>query len=314
MSTDFFSLLLLLILGFSIGVLSGCFGIGGAFILTPTLTALGMPITLAIGTGLAFSAGVSSLGSYNHFLSGNVSVRVTLYIGAICLVGIKLSQSLVLHLEKLHQADFYIGITYVVILLSVGIAMYNKGKVPAVTSATAITPRFFLEKVPPFVLIDQTQRTSIWILILIGLLVGFLQGFLGVGGGFILVPLFIWVLKMRPHLAIGTSLLTLLFTSVYATVLYFYAGKVLFPVACVLLLGSGLGVQVGIKSMKIATEDQLTKGLAVFIGLGAVGIILRLFHQDNLSLWYTFSLISFTTLRIIYAYFSKGKNVKPSLH
>ena len=314
MSTDFFSLLSLLLLGFSIGVLSGCFGIGGAFILTPTLTALGMPITLAIGTGLAFSAGVASLGSYKHFLSGNVSVRVTLYIGAICLVGIKLSQGLVLYLEKLHQADFYIGITYVVILLTVGIAMYKKGKSSTVTGASTIAPHFFWEKLPPFVLINQTQKTSLWILLFIGLLVGFLQGFLGVGGGFILVPLFIWVLKMKPHLAIGTSLLTLLLTSIYATTLYFYAGKVLFPVACVLLLGSTLGVQVGIKTMKIATEDQLTKGLAVFIGLGAVGIILRLFHQDTLSLWYTLSLISFATLRIIYTYYFKVKNVAHSLH
>ncbi|MBP2664535.1 MAG: hypothetical protein H6Q71_2483 [Firmicutes bacterium] len=306
MNNEFLSLLIYLPLGFCIGILSGCFGIGGAFILTPTLSALGIPITYAVGTGLAFTTGVSSLASYKHFFEKNISIRATLYIGLICLLGIRISQQLVILLENLHKADLFINATYIIMLLSVGILMYRKNT----TNPSAVAPplegsKLDLRKMPPLVKIDKEQSVSIWMLIFIGLFVGFLQGFMGVGGGFILVPLLIWLLDMNPRLAIGTSLFTLLLTSIYATVLYFFSGKVLLPIAFILVFGSFLGVNLGIRIMKNSTEGQLTKQLSLFILLSTIGIALRMLSMVTFALVYTLSLIAFTTLWLIVTHRSK---------
>lgn len=96
-----YSGLFLILLGFNIGILSGFFGVGGCFILTPLLNIIGLPMVSAVGTGLFFAVVVSFLGGIKHYLAGNAIIKLSIIIGLISFVGIQVSQPLVLCLEKL---------------------------------------------------------------------------------------------------------------------------------------------------------------------------------------------------------------------
>ena len=112
-----FGYALLIFIGFNIGVLSGFFGIGGCFILTPLLNILSLPMTSAIGTGLLFSIIVSSLGSVKHFFIGNTIIKISMIVGFFAMIGVRISQPIVLYLDVLHEADFYIRLVYIVLLI-----------------------------------------------------------------------------------------------------------------------------------------------------------------------------------------------------
>jgi len=100
--------ILLIFIGFNIGVLSGFFGVGGSFIITPLLNILGLPMINAVGTGLTFSVIASSFGGIRHYLAGNAIIKISLVVGFISFVGIRISQPLVIYLNRLNTAGFYI--------------------------------------------------------------------------------------------------------------------------------------------------------------------------------------------------------------
>jgi len=118
--------ILLFFLGFNVGILSGFFGVGGSFILTPLLNIFGLPIASAVGTGLFFAVIVSSLGGIKHYLAGNAIIKVSLIMGLLSFIGINISQPLVIYLDQLHVAGFYIRLIYIILLLSLGFLTLRK--------------------------------------------------------------------------------------------------------------------------------------------------------------------------------------------
>jgi len=96
-----------------VGILSGFFGVGGCFILTPLLkNILGLPMASAVGTGLFFAVIVSSLGGIKHYLAGNALIKVSIIMGLLSFIGIQISQPLVLYLDSFQLAGFYIRFEY----------------------------------------------------------------------------------------------------------------------------------------------------------------------------------------------------------
>jgi len=120
------SSLLLILIGFNTGILSGFFGVGGCFILTPLLNILGLPMAQAVGTGLFFAVIVSSLGGIKHYQAGNALIKVSFIMGIVSFVGIRISQPLVIYLDSINLADFYIRILYIILLLLLGLLTLKK--------------------------------------------------------------------------------------------------------------------------------------------------------------------------------------------
>lgn len=305
--------LLLIMLGFNTGILSGFFGVGGCFILTPLLNILGLPMAQAVGTGLFFAVIVSSLGGFKHYLAGNALIKVSIIMGLLSFVGIRISQPIVIYLDKINLAGSYIRALYIILLLTLGILTLKKR-----TNILSNDARFNLNplklfqklgKFPPRILIEPDGLpVSIWSMVLIALVVGFLQGFLGVGGGFILVPVLILLLNMQPHHAVGTSLVTIVISSIFAAYLYFQDGKVLIPVSLLLGLGSLMGVNFGVSATCNITGDKLKQLYSIFLLLTSIGIALKSLEYNLFSMIYMLILSFSIGLLILFCYYFKNKN------
>lgn len=286
-------------------------GIGGAFVLTPALNALGIPMTYAVGTGLTFTIGVSSYGSYKHIRAGNASFKAVMIISSICLIGIYFSHELVVRLESLHQADAYIRFVYIVMLFVVGIATYRGNSKSSVSKEKTVGTepnRPIFKGMPPFIMLENGKQVSFWGMVFIGLVVGFLQGFMGVGGGFILVPFLLWLLDMQPHWAVGTSLLSVFFSSLYAAALYLYSGRVLLPIAAVLILASLVGANFGVKAMQRMKGEKLTRYFALFLIFNSLGVALKQIGLETAALVYTLSLTGGAALFVLYTLWVRRAN------
>jgi len=311
--TSVYTWILFILLGFNTGILSGFFGVGGCFILTPLLNILGLPMANAVGTGLFFAVIVSSLGGIKHYLVGNTLIKVALIMGLLSFVGIQLSQPLVIYLDSLNLAGLYIRLLYILLLLILGLLTLKKKRV-----ILSNDTRFYrnplklfrkLKDIPPRILIKpDALPISIWPMVVIALVVGCLQGFLGVGGGFILVPVLILFLNMEPHQAVGTSLVTIVISSIFAAFLYFQAGKVLLPVSLLLGLGSLLGVNFGVSATGNITGEKLRQLYSVFLLLTSVGIALKSLNYNLYSMGYMLILSFGIGLLILFRYYFKNKN------
>ncbi|HEX20082.1 MAG TPA: sulfite exporter TauE/SafE family protein, partial [Acidiferrobacteraceae bacterium] len=154
---------LLVLLGFVVGTLSGFFGVGGAFIMTPALNILGFPIVYAIGTDLALMLGSSTVATVSHFRFGNVDIRLGLYMVLGTAIGVWLGKSLVFFLLASGIAETVIRIIYILLLFSLSIYMIydyiifitrphvQKGRADAEKRGTRLSRRLQQIKLPPMV-------------------------------------------------------------------------------------------------------------------------------------------------------------------
>ena len=307
----FFTGVLFILLGFNTGILSGFFGVGGCFILTPLLNILGLPIAQAVGTGLFFAVIVSSWGGVRHYLAGNALIKISIIIGLLSFVGIQISQPLVLYLDALQIAGLYIRLLYIVLLLTLGFLTLKKKNttIQRVKNNNKRSSKFLtnLKNMPPRITIEEdSPPISIWPIVAIALVVGILQGFLGVGGGFILVPVLIVFLNLKPHNAVGTSLVTIVISSIFASFLYFQAGKVLVPISLLLGLGSLAGVNFGVCSTFNINGETLKRLYSIFLLLTSIGIMLKTLNYNLFSMGYML-ILSFSIGLFILFYYSKTK-------
>ncbi len=308
-----FTAVILLLIGFNIGILSGFFGVGGCFILTPLLNIMGLPMPTAVGTGLFFAVLVSSLGGVKHYLAGNTLIRLSVIIGLVSFIGIRISQPLVIYLDRLQLADIYIRSLYIVLLLTLGLLTIRKktrSQQLDNNKKRKLTPIFTaIKNLPPKIKLEEENApSSIWPIIIIALLVGFLQGFLGVGGGFILVPILIVFLNLKTHHAVGTSLVTIVVSSIFAAFLYYRSGMVLLPVSLLLGLGSFVGVNFGVCSTCNIGGEKLKKLYSIFLILTSFGITLKSLNYNFFSMVYMLVLSFSVGLLIIFRfYFNKNK-------
>jgi len=261
--------LLYIIVGSSIGVLSATFGVGGAFILTPILNAMGMPIILAIGTSLTFTIGISLAAGVGHFRRGNCSLRTTGLITLFTLIGVTISYEIVQRLAVVGLAERYVGVVFIAMLILTSIFVYKKS---ANSSLDIYDPYI---KASPYCTIEGDRRVSLWNFVVVGLFVGFLKGFLGVGGGFILMPLLIWVVGMTPHSAVGTSLSILFASSIYASTIYAFDGKVDYFAAAILAFSAYWGSKYGLRVVNKCDNKSLTRHFSLLLALSSLGIIAK---------------------------------------
>lgn len=294
------SLAMLLGLGLAIGVVSGMFGIGGGFLMTPMLIFLGVPSSVAVGTGASQVAASSISGALGHWARGNVDVHMGWFLiaggltGAI--TGVKLQQAL----KTIGQLDLFTTLTYVVVLGVIGglmlieslTAIRKAGQARVKPSMRRVSHHNFIQRLP----LKRRFRTSkLYISAVppfaVGLLVGWLTAIMGVGGGFLLVPALIYVLRVPTRVALGTSAFQIVFVTVAATILQATQNySVDFLLALPLITGGVTGAQLGIRLGERLNAEQLRAALAILVLIVAGRMMLSLVQTPS-------ELMSFEILR-----------------
>ena len=280
-------------LGLAVGLLSGLFGVGGGFLMTPLLIMLGIPATVAAATDSNQIVAASTSGTYAHWRVGNVDFKMGLYLLAGGFVGGLLGVEGIKILRAMGNADFVIKITYVLMLGIVGAYMFIESlqSMRKKTSETATVQKeskigAFLKSLPLQTEFEKSGVThSILVPIILGCLVGILAAIMGVGGGFLMVPIMFYILRMPMHVIVGTSLFQILFTCIEVTFLQSYTNHTVdFTLAVLLLVGSTIGAQVGAVFGRKLKGEQLKILLAIIVLVVTVKIVFELTLSPSLLL------------------------------
>ena len=250
--------------GFMVGVLFGFFGMGGAFLITPTLLILDYPAPVAIGSGLAFYFGTSVIAVMKHYDIGQVNYKLgaVLFVGLT--IGIEAGRIVVFGLEELGVATLVTGIAYVILLAGIGLLFLRRAHSTEDDSdiedddeIPAIARRIQSYRLPPMIAMASGGRASVWTISGVGGGVGIVSGMLGVGGGFLRMPAIYYVIGTPLTVAVGTSLFAGLFSGAFGTFTYGMAGSVDLAVVATLLIGSALGARIGSAATTIVDEDDV---------------------------------------------------------
>ncbi|MEM1429667.1 MAG: sulfite exporter TauE/SafE family protein [Pseudomonadota bacterium] len=273
---------LLLGLGGMVGVLSGMFGVGGGFLMTPLLFFIGIPPAVAVATEANQIVASSFSGVLAHLRRKTVDLRMgtVLLIGG--LVGAALGVLVFNWLKSLGQVDLLVKLCYVVFLGIVGGLMFveslgalRRARAADKSGKPPVPPRRSRGWVHalPFKMRFRTSGLYISVLppLVVGLVVGVLAAIMGVGGGFIMVPAMIYLLGMPTKVVVGTSLFQIIFVTAFTTLLHATTNfTVDMLLALLLLIGGVIGAQVGTQIGTRLKAEQLRILLALMV-LGVCG-------------------------------------------
>ena len=263
---------LLLGLGGLVGILSGMFGVGGGFLMTPLLFFIGIPPAVAVATEANQIVASSFSGVLAHLKRKTVDLKMgtVLLIGG--LVGAALGVVLFNHLKSLGQVDLLVKLCYVVFLGVVGGLMFLESLRALQRSRTSGTVpqrrKHGLVHALPFKMKFRVSGLYISVIppALVGLCVGILAAIMGVGGGFIMVPAMIYLLGMPTKVVIGTSLFQIIFVTAFTTMLHATTNYTVDIVLAVLLLVGGvIGAQIGARIGVKLKAEQLRILLAAMV-------------------------------------------------
>ncbi len=242
---------LLLGLGGMVGVLSGMFGVGGGFLMTPLLFFIGIPPTVAVATEANQIVASSFSGLLAHLRRKTVDIKmgVVLQIGG--LIGAGLGVFIFNYLKSLGQVDLLVKLCYVVFLGIIGSLMFVESLNALRKSKSGVAPKRkkhnWIHGLP-FKVRFRTSGLYISVIppILVGIAVGILAAIMGVGGGFIMVPAMIYLLGMPTKVVVGTSLFQIILVTAFTTMLHATTNFTVDVVLAVLLLVGGvIGAQIG---------------------------------------------------------------------
>ncbi len=268
------NIFLLLGMGGAVGFLSGMFGVGGGFLMTPLLIFIGIPPAVAVATEANQIVASSVSGVMAHWQRKCVDFKMgtVLLIGG--LFGATVGVYLFRVLRESGQADLLISLSYVTFLGIIGALMLSES-IRAIRRARTDAPlphkkprhhnwihglplrvrfprsRLYISCIPPIVL---------------GIIVGLLASLMGVGGGFIMVPAMIYLLRMPTSVVIGTSLFQIIFVTATTTILHAVTNKTVdFVLAFLLLLGGVIGAQFGVRAGRRLKSEELRALLALLV-------------------------------------------------
>jgi uncharacterized membrane protein YfcA len=265
-------------MGTAVGFLSGMFGIGGGFLITPLLMLMGIPAAVAVATGANQVVASSVSGTMSQWRRGNVDFRMGTVLLGGGVVGAFIGVQIVRLLRQTGYIDLTIALLYTVFLSSIGVIMLTeslsamhraRGGKPV--SARRPGQHSWVHGLP---LKLRFQRSKLYISAIppfvIGLLVGLLSGMLGVGGGFIMVPAMIYILRMPTKVVIGTSLFQVIFVAGLTTIFHAAANQAVdLLLALVLMVGGVIGAQFGASAGQKLRGEHLRALLALLVlGVG----------------------------------------------
>ena len=259
-------------LGALVGFLSGLFGVGGGFLMTPLLIFIGIPAAVAAATDAAqITAGATS-GALSHSRLGNVDYKMGMVIVAGGFMGGFVGVQLVKVLRNLGNFDFFLKLVYVLVLGFIGTTMLVEGLRAWRGRGQSSEPRkgrltMFFARMPLQMQFPKCGlRTSVLLPILAGFLVGILAAFLGVGGGFIMLPAMIYIIGIPTRVAVGTDLFQIVLTSANVSLQQAIVNHTVdIMLAVVLFAGSVFGAQFGVVASKRLRGEQIRVFLAIIV-------------------------------------------------
>jgi uncharacterized protein len=280
----------LLVLGAAVGVLSGVFGVGGGFLLTPLLIFIGVPPAVAVASSANQLVGASVSGAIAHWRRGNIDFLM----GALMLVGgfagSALGVWLFAILRRIGQVELFISLAYALLLTTLGALMLVESTRSLLRRRRAAARRklhqhTWLHGLPLKLRFRRSKLyTSALLPVILGFLVGILSAVLGVGGGFVMVPAMIYLLRMPTVVVPGTSLFQIIFVTASVTLLQAVENNTVDVVlAMVLLIGGVLGAQIGTRWGAKLRGEELRALLALIVLAVAAKLVFDLTARpDNL--------------------------------
>jgi uncharacterized membrane protein YfcA len=276
--------------GFLVGILGGFFGVGGGFIAGPFMFLIGVPMNFVVGTDLAHMTGKSIVASRRHRVLGHVDIKLGFIMVIGTVFGVEVGAQLVELLTNTGKADQVIGWAYVFILLLIGsftfvesakaVRLIRTERISArdAVGFSGLAQRVHGIQIPPMISFPSSGIISIslWSVLGVGLFSGLLAGFLGVGGGFVRMPLLVYVLGVPTHVAIGTDLFEIIFSAGYGTLTHAIKGNVDIFMALVMHTGAAVGAQIGAVSTRFFVGPRIRMLFSFLPFIGAVLVVLRL--------------------------------------
>jgi len=280
------NIIVLLAMGAAVGFLSGMFGVGGGFLITPLLIFYNIPPAIAVATGANQVIASSFSGALAHVKRGTLDFK----LGTMLLVGGIFGSTFGIYvfslLRAIGQLDLFISLLYVVLLGSVGGMMMVESVNAIRQTKSGAAPTLkkpgqhnWIHRLP---LKMRFRASKLFVSIIpvlgLGAAIGFLSSIMGVGGGFIMVPALIYLLKVPTNVVIGTSLFQIIFVSAYTTIVHATTNQTVdIVLAFVLMVGGVAGAQYGAKAGQKLRGEQLRALLALLVLAVALRLAFDLF-------------------------------------
>jgi uncharacterized membrane protein YfcA len=296
-----FNVLLLIVIGFCVGILGGFFGVGGGWIVTPALNIFGFHMAFAIGTDLSNIFGQSIGAVKKHQKMGNIDWKLGLISIITSIIGLEIGSEVIIALEKAGDVGIIVRWCYMLLLSSLGIYMLydffivhpkqlkqiedelkkNPGNNIKKMERSKISEKLHKINLPPMISFPASEidSVSIWIIFLIFLFTGFLSGFLGVGGGFIIMPALVYLIGLPTAVAVGTSLITVLFSGAYGCFTYAMKGRVELIAAFIMLIGASIGAQIGSTAIKYVKGYGIRLLFSIMVIFAALSVATEQFYK-----------------------------------
>ena len=285
-----------ILIGLIAGLITGCIGAGGGFIITPALMAAGIKGILAVGTDLFHIFAKAIMGTTVHKKLGNVSAPLAIAFLCGALIGATVGGWINMALFRMSPliSEMFISTIYAVLLGFLGFyALFDfikSSRAPQAgddahggpSGTTGIALKLQSLNLPPMIAFDHDlvpggRRLSGWVIASGGCIVGLLAAIMGVGGGFVTFPMFVYVFGVSSMTTVGTDILQIIFTAGYAAISgYAIYGYVFYTLAMGMLIGSLLGIQVGALTTKVVKGIHIRGFYAVSILAGFINRVTTL--------------------------------------
>ena len=281
----------ILLLSAIVGVLSGLFGVGGGFLMTPFLIFLGVPPAYAVANEANNILATSVSGSTTHYLKNTLDYKMGLMIVAGGAIGTLLGIYTFSYFQDMGKIDVVIALAYMYILAIIGSLMLveSLGEIDKQRRNVVVKKKlhvhYWIHGLPFRLRFPKSKLyESAFTPIIIGLFVGFIAAIMGIGGAFILVPAMIYIIGMPTKLVPGTSLFVTIFVSVIVTFLHaFNYGSIDLLLVLMLVTGSIIGVQVGQKLGEKINSSGLRALLAILLLLVGIAMAYDTFFAEKVE-------------------------------
>ena len=279
------NILLIILLGIMVGGLTGLFGVGGGFLMTPLLIFLGIPPTVAVGTEAPHVLASSLSGAIAHWRRKNVDIKMGIFLLAGGIAGSIVGVNLFKILREFGQIDVIIQFLFLIFLGFIGLSMlFESAKTTIKKYRTTSLIRTKLHQHSwihglPFKM--RFHRSKLYIStippVIIGFFVGILSAMMGVGGGFIMIPAMVYILGMSTNVVVGTSLFQIIFVTANSTFFQSYLNQTVdIVLASLMILGGVIGAQVGARLGSTFKAEYLRGVLAILVLAVCIKIFLDL--------------------------------------
>lgn len=285
---------LLMLTGFTVGIVGGFIGVGGGYMVTPALIVFGFPGYMASGIDVTHIAGKALIATVRHRQLGNIDWTLGLAMVGGTMLGVELGVRLLTYTKSIGLSG--VALLSATVLIMIGLFLYTQiethkaqkkivdltkdGKTVGRELSVSRVPLFFQSiKLYPIVRCHTARIViSMWVVVVVGIATGVLAGFFGVGGGFIRVPALVYICGATTHIAVGTDLLEIVVSGGYGALRQSMMGNVDMVAVLFMIVGAMFGAQFGSIATSYVRGPAIRYILSYSLILATVGAFLRLVY------------------------------------